>query len=244
MKNTINLNRIKLLLRADWIEHDKKILFHIGAIIAGILIYYFLVVTDSESGEISAKSQQLAFIFGTIGTLIYYCRYVGIKVHQPKGLFLTLPANCIEKYVALLIEGILLLLIYILIFSAGFYIISLFISFPLFMPWDIKTSAPASFFLFIFSLFFLSYITFRKYAIVITICSIAATVAAFVGLGFLCKYILINYIVVDNEIPEGLQDVFKGLFYVLSNYYNYLFYTATLAVFYLAFLKLRRKELR
>lgn len=244
MKDTFNLNRIKLLLRADWIEYYKKGIYQIGSVLAGMALYFSLVLYSNGNGNLPRK-QLVFFSIGIIVTLIYFCRYAGNKVHRSKGLFLTLPANNLEKYVTILVEGILLLTLFICTFWTGIFIIHIFIPyFPVFAPWEMGISISYLFFTFLFSLFFLSYITFRKHAFVITVAGMAATVAVLVGIGFLIRYILINYVAVDGEIPETLQIVSKNTFIFLKDYHNYLLGAAVLFVFYLAFLKLKRKELR
>lgn len=243
MSNTFSLNRIKLLLRADWIEHRIKLIYHIGATIAGVLCYFLLVYANYDGNLI--RIQNIAFVFGTVGTLINYCKYISNKIHQPKGLFLTLPANTIEKYVVLLLEGILLVFIFALIFWAGLPVISLFIAnIPPIWPWGMWTFGNLSLYCFFFSLFFLSYITFRKHAVTITIVCIAATIASFIGLIFLVRYLVITYLGTDYNLPESIQKIAESILYFVKDYHGYLLSALNLFIFYRAYLKLKRKELR
>lgn len=243
MSNTFSLNRIKLLLRADWIEHHARISFHIGAVIAGMVVY-FLIALNSAGNINPERKQFLAFIFGFIGTLIYYCRYIGSKIHQPKGLFLTLPANTIEKYAVLLIEGILIVLLYQFTFWIGLYAISLFIpNFPVMNVWVIQNNFPLSIGAFVFSLLFLSFVTFRKHAFVIAICGYAVFITGLVGL----IYVLSGMI--NGDMPCEINffaemNPFMNTVSFLGKYYVYMFSSATLVVFYIAYLKLKEKELR
>ena len=111
MNNKISLQRIKLLLRADWIEHKSQAVFAIGAFLVALIVFFLLTLGDTTMKEFTRK-QYFFYGIGLFCYFIYFCRYAGKKVHSSKGLYLTLPANTIEKFVTLLVEGFLLIALF------------------------------------------------------------------------------------------------------------------------------------
>lgn len=244
MTNTFSLNRIKLLLRADWIEHYSKVCFHIGAATAGIILYFALALNSADNVD-PIRKQTFAFVFGAIGTFIYFCRYIGDKVHRSKGLFLTLPASNAEKYTALLIEGLLLQILFYLIFGIAIFCMSLVIkNYPILNIWEILFIARNTIWIFVLSTLFLSYVTFKKRPFAITVCGYAAVFTFII----LIVYCAVKYIFSTNSnLGKGFfveaNPLFNTISFLGSNY-MYMFSVATLVVFYVAYLKFKEKELR
>ena len=87
-------------------------------------------------------------------------------IHRPRGLFLTLPASNQEKFAAILIEGIVVFLTYQVTFWTGTGIASMLIHIqPVAFKDIIMTLQDFTMLAFVGSLMFLSYVTFKKYAL-------------------------------------------------------------------------------
>ena len=100
-----SLQRIGWLLRKDWIEHKKSIAYASGTFLIVLLPFLWL---NTKITGISESKQAGIYLLGSLGCFLYYCQFVGRKVHFAKGLYLTLPASTAEKYVALLLEAVFL----------------------------------------------------------------------------------------------------------------------------------------
>ena len=125
MNDKISLQRIKLLLRADWIEHRTQVSFVIGSFLAAFIVFFLITLQGDATTRDFIRKQYFFYGLGLFGYFVYYCRYVGTKVHTPKGLFLTLPANTMEKFSALLLEGFILIAVFHLLLWLALYGVSL-----------------------------------------------------------------------------------------------------------------------
>lgn len=237
MNTEFSLHRIKLLLLTDK-KQFKQYLLSTGAYIA-VYIIYLIIFSFKIGQEVFTDRDFSLYRTGLIIYFIFFCILANQKVHQTKGLYLTLPASAAEKYITLLLEGFLLLLLFHISFSIVQYAISLFIpGFPAPGMFGMLKyiKIPASIFLFIASTVFLSFITFRKYAapIIIGIYALIFTASVF---------LLIN--------PASREDGHMDKPTLLSNsldfliqHYGIILYTATLVVLYIGYLTLKRKQIR
>ena len=242
MNDKISLQRIKLLLRADWIEHKSQAVFAIGAFLVALIVFFLLTLGDTTMKEFTRK-QYFFYGIGLFCYFIYFCRYAGKKVHSSKGLYLTLPANTIEKFVTLLVEGFLLIALFHVMLWPSFYAVSLaitgysVISFSGVMN-AFKISWPILAFL--SSIVFLSYVAFRKYAFLIAILAYAILLGGTV-------YIITKFVMNGFGPQQGVFMEMTPMYYMINflvQYHAVAFYAATLGILYIAYLKLKEKEIR
>ena len=161
MKTDFSIQRINLLLRKDWIENKKKLAYGV-LVILGVLFFFLLssILWDTRFRTFTL------YVLGSLGTFIAFCSYVNLMIHRPRGLFLTLPASNQEKYAAILIEGIVVFLAYQVTFWTGTGIASMLIHIqPVAFKDIIMTLQDFTMLAFVGSLMFLSYVTFKKYAL-------------------------------------------------------------------------------
>ncbi|MDR3140903.1 MAG: hypothetical protein LBU37_04150 [Tannerellaceae bacterium] len=238
MDTYFNLKRIGYLLRADWIEHKKSLLFCLGGVsFVWIASLYFI-----WSGRTEANFQKAFFFIGELVTFIYYCRFISKKIHQPKGLYYTLPASNQEKYFTLLFEGLLFFLAFAGIFRLGLFLFKLFspgfsvVSLSgLYDGYDGISHAPIAILLCLSSIIFLSHITFRKFASLIGFTGIALYILLFAGVSWKVVSTLTNDTGVTfvNEAICFMRQLFTPVLLIV-----------TIVVLYIGYLKLKEKEQR
>lgn len=234
MKHIINLKKIKLLLHTDWVEQRVLLYHYIGTLTAIMILFLVLILLMNKDSQ-GIKEQYILYILGIIGTIVAFGRYVGEKVHRSRGLFLSLPANTIEKYIALLIEGGIILILFHMISGLSCYMYHLYNNnFQILSIPYIFNAFPLSAMVFIFSSVFLSYILFKRYALPI--------VVGFYVLLLLCSSILENILRIHNFSDMNITIV------PLSGYsicfLDTFFYIAALLCLYIAYLKLKKKEIK
>lgn len=239
MNTNFNLQRIGLLLRKDWIEHKKGLLFIVLITVGTLLLLYF------TAGYNNKVFHPFSFyVFGLLATLIGFCRYVNRIIHHAKGIYLALPASNPEKYAAILIEGVLFFLTFQVLFWTALGIGSLFVTIQPISFHDIAVNwKQFSFLSLITSLIFLSYVTFRKYALGVVI----GGFLAFIGLLTGSSYLLIKSgwgMEAVTKFFQNLSDMNPAATQFALNSFISLIYISTLAIMYIAYLKLKRKEQR
>mgnify|MGYP003210199149 CR=1 FL=1 len=222
MKTDFSIQRINLLLRKDWIENKKKLAYGV-LVILGVLFFFLLssILWDTRFRTFTL------YVLGSLGTFIAFCSYVNLMIHRPRGLFLTLPASNQEKFAAILIEGIASMLIHIQ--PVAFKDIT--------MPLQEFTMLA-----FVGSLMFLSYVTFKKYALGIACGGYILIVASIIGIVYLCISTLNIQPGMDRFCYES-SPLYTTVYW-LSFAFTPAFLIATLVVLYVAYLKLKEKELR
>lgn len=237
MDTYFSFNRIKYLLQADWIEHKKNLLLSLGGVsLVWISILYFVGL-----GSVKTNFQGAFFYIGGFITFIYYCYFISKKIHQPKGLYYTLPASNQEKYFALLLEGLLFFVVFALIFWLGLFIFKLFA--PSFTMINISQLyhgiSHIGLLLFVSSIIFLSHITFRKLALLISFAGIALYVLLFAGVSM--KIITMT---TDIFEPYFISSFAYDAFGIMKQLFTPVLLIATIVVLYVGYLKLKEKELR
>lgn len=238
MKTDISIQRINLLLRKDWIENKKKLAYGV-LVILGVLFFFLL---SSILWNTNFRTFTL-YVLGSLGTFITFCNYVNSMIHRPKGLFLTLPASNQEKYTAILIEGIAVFLMYQVTFWVGTGIVSMFIHIqPVAFKDIIMTSQEFTMLAFFGSLMFLSYVTFQKYALGIACGGYILIVVSIIGIVYLCINTLNIQPDMDRFSIES-SPLYTAVYW-LSFSFTPAFLIATLVVLYIAYLKLKEKEIR
>lgn len=236
MNDILSFKRILLVLRADWIEYKKSLCIALGVMALILIALYW--IGDTPSGQ--------GFYYGcTLATLVYFWQIVGRKSHRPKGLFLTLPASNVEKYLSLLIEGFVILLVFQLLFWANHLLYGqVYPSYPLLNPGNIglfSNLALLALASFASSLYFLGYMTFRKQPFLITSAGIIISVLVFVRI-----YV---FFIESNGIVEMLSKDYKKLygndmFMPMPHLFEATMFIATLVTLYVAYLKLKEREIK
>lgn len=235
MNINFSLKRIQLLLKADWTVYKNSFLFSMGVL---LLAWFFILFVITSNFKIA--DQGGCFAMGGIIVFIIFCRHAGRKVHKTMSRYYTLPASTAEKYVSLLLEGLVLALCYFAIFYGGL------LAKKLAMP-ALDVITPAEFFthngsesglLMVSSLIFLSYMTFRKHAFLIAITGLMAYVGLFMGaIVQTFRYISLNTMPLGSSF---MYDTFR----VIGDYYFPVMLVSFLAIMYVAYLKLKEKESR
>jgi hypothetical protein len=232
MDTYFNLNRIGCLLRADWIEHRKSLLLCLG----GVALVWIALLYFNEPYNANTSLQKAFFFIGGFVTFIYYCRFTGKKIHQPKGLYYTLPAGNEEKYFTLLLEGFLFFLAFAGIFWSGLLLFSLFTpDFSMIGLSELYQDATLiSLLLLLSSVIFLSYITFRKFALLIGVTGIVLYVSVYAGIWIkiLDHRSYLSLLFTNWEAGVAKQAGTQVLL------------VAAIVVLYIGYLKLKEKELR
>lgn len=238
MKTDFSIQRINLLLRKDWIENKKKLAYGV-LVILGVLFFFLL---SSILWDMRFRTFTL-YVLGSLGTFIAFCSYVNLMIHRPRGLFLTLPASNQEKFAAILIEGIVVFLTYQVTFWIGTGIASMLIHIQPVAFKDITMPLQEFTMLaFVGSLMFLSYVTFKKYALGIACGGYILIVASIIGIVYLCISTLNIQPGMDRFCYES-SPLYTAVYW-LSFAFTPAFLIATLVVLYVAYLKLKEKELR
>lgn len=237
MDTNFSLYRIKHLLLADWIENKKSLL--LGAGVLFIILISILLLNDVNSGRTNVQAAY--FFIAGLSVFVYYCQFISKKVHKPKGIFYTLPANNAEKYLVFMLEGAIFFAGFFLIFWAGLFIIKLFI--PHFVM--IKMSelyhgiSSIGMMAFLSSIIFLSYLTFRKHALLISFAGLGLYVALFSGALF-----KVLSMTADIRQPYFISSFAFDAFEFLKQYLTPALLVASVIILYIGYLKLKEKELR
>lgn len=234
MKHIINFKKVKLLLQTDFVEQRVLLYHYIGTLITIMILFFVLILLMNTDCQ-GIKEQYILYILGFTGTIVTFCRYVGEKVHRPKGLFLSLPANTIDKYAALLIEGGIIIILFHVISGLGCYIYHLYDnSFQILSILYVLNAFPLSAMAFIFSSVFLSYVIFRRYALPIVVGSYI--------LLLLCSSVLENVLRIHNFTNMGVA--MAPLTGCSISFMEIFFYIAALICMYIAYLTLEKKEIK
>lgn len=224
MSTEFSLHRIGLLLRADWIEYKRNSLFRLIAI--PILLIMILAM------ERPPLLSPMIFWFIVPPVSYGFCSYVNKKIHAFPFLYNTLPANNIEKFSALLIEGLLLFIASILVI----YITIRPSSFELFFNiLAVQSFQPAGF---IVSLMLLAHVAFKKYALPNFLLGLALASLPLLVFG----YFFLSHPVPFSYIEYACPDL--RLLGQLSDYFNSAMWVVSLLVLYITYLKLKENELK
>lgn len=242
MNMHFSLQRISWLLRKDWIEHKKSILYALGTFV--VVAFPFLWLNTTHGGF--SDSKQVAFyIVGSLGCFIYFCQFVGKKIHFSKGIYLTLPASTVEKYVTLLLEGVVLFATFNLLYWASLHLWSLV--YPVFRPIDVATlyiqKQGASVFVFVASLIFLSYLTFKKYPLAIALIGMAAAIGSVIGILMLIVKTQFTHSFLSGDSWIDPNAIYSTVRFLTENI-NIAMGISLLIVLYIGYLKLKEKESR
>lgn len=226
MNTTFSFKRILHLLHADWIEYDTYILFYSIAMLAALTV--FMIYNTGIA----------VFLFLLMCVAVGYCRFAGDKVHRSTGMFLTLPASTPEKFVTLLLEGLLFFVAYGILFGLAYLIVSLFVDHQVFYYYEsypelysFCSFPQVSLWLFLFTLLFFFNVAVRKYAIIFF--AIVSVVFLFASSQY-AKSMFERGLV--SDIPHSLSDLPLWVIEAL--------YALSGLLLYLSYVQFKRKQLR
>lgn len=232
MNTQFSIQRIGLLLRKDWIEYRKKLILS-ALIVTGLFLICLLWPMNVQNVFNPAPF----FLFAMLGITIGYFRHVGKAIHQSKGLFLTLPASTLEKFVTFLIEGLMILIVFQGFFWAAIQVGSWFMPIEQVNLMNIWVEIRGvTVIMFLSSILFFSYVTFRKSAFGIAVGIYFSLFAALIGLCYLLKEVAFTQ---NQEGNYSLRSDFWAIDLVVP-----IFTLLTVGVLYMAYISLKRKELR
>jgi len=246
MKKNFSFHRIGLMLKTDWIEYKKSFLLFAGLLLA---VNLFIFLIDRNGFQIFVFSATM------FGTLMFFYTFTGWKVHRSKNRFLTLPANTVEKFVELLIVGIIFFgvckLIHLTVLGCSHLFMDTQIWFMNDLPVD--AIARADFFsqismavimlLFISTYFLVSCLTFRKYPL-----PLGALILILYGI--VCVYTVYFFVKIENFNTINMSDGFFRsnamieTILFLNTYIGWGLGIATVVLLYVSFLKLKEKQIR
>lgn len=247
MNTTFSFNRIKLLMRADWIEYKMNFLYGMGVfILVWACLLSFGLVNDAH------KRQSVAYVFGIIILFLYFCQHVNRRVHRSKCIYLTLPASGTEKYLTFFLELLVFLLAYLAIFWGGLWMKKLFVpEFNMINFHDTLFDLKGGLVMGIMAaLFFISSITFRKRGPLIALAGLSAYTLLF---NFLMGYIILKQNVLQFGLLSKQAFALPGLnqnsaairtFHFMGEWFVPMAIISTLILLYVGYLKLKEKELR
>jgi hypothetical protein len=229
METNFSLHRIKLLLQADWIEHKKSLLYTMGVLFLvwmAILYLSYFIIGKEKPGQI------LFFFVGGFSTLISFCILAGHKIHRPKGLYYTLPAGNEEKFAALLLEGLVYCLSFLLVYWGGLGLWKLCIPDLSVITTSGMNLETMNMIVFLATLVFLSYVTFRKNPFL----TLVGGYTLYCCLFMIALYLLLRIL----PTTQTSFDVWGTTNLVMQ----YVILVSTFILMYVAYLKLTEKEKR
>ncbi|MDR0795154.1 MAG: hypothetical protein LBE79_03760 [Tannerella sp.] len=246
MDNKFSLNRMGLMLRADWIEYQKSFI-----IFATMLLGVNAIMLRATSEQ----AQVAIFSISFLTTLLFFYSFVGKKVHREKNRFLTLPASGIEKFGEMLLVCLILFCVYLLIHAMLLGISGLVNGAEIwvFQQKEIASSASSYNFnsvgiaigmsTFVCIFLFICSIAFRKFPLQIGILCL-------ILYGMICTYTVYHFVKMDNF--EQLNSI-KGFMhsnamvetvFFLHTYSFWGLGFASAILLYVSYLKLKEKQIR
>lgn len=241
MENNFSFKRIGLMLKADWIEYKKSFFLLVVLVVA---LNLFLLK------GISNGTQIFVFFVSLFCTLTFFYVYLGWKVHRSKNRFLTLPASGLEKFVEILLVGLIylctLILIHTLVLGISYLINNTQI-------WFIRESfSNGSIFafsglligviLFVCTFLFMCCIMIRKYPL-----PLGTLFLILYGIGF---YILAFFVLLKMATPIDYIGNFTysnaiiETFLFLYTYSPWVTYIASAVFLCVSFLKFKEMEIK
>ncbi|MDL2256137.1 hypothetical protein LJC44_07105 [Parabacteroides sp. OttesenSCG-928-G06] len=228
MNGNLNMKRVGLILRMDWISIKEQIIFVV------ILISCLMIALWNGS-----KDDQLGvFWLGFTITLLLYQAYVDMKIHDPKGMWLTLPASMLEKYVALLVAGMACVGVYLFIFWLALGLIHLLNDIPLYsMKVLSEPTKGFGFITFHFAYFLLATVTIRKNGLGK---AFVAELLILGGLVYMFVPLMGSYWQVEHS--GSVFEMFEVFLSLLGDHANTILYLFAAFLFYIAFVQLKKQQ--
>ncbi|MDR0430495.1 MAG: hypothetical protein LBH58_08485 [Tannerellaceae bacterium] len=236
MNNNFSLQRIKYLLLADWIENRKFFLLGAGALFIGLIAIQLLL------GIRSIETQLAYFYLGGFVVFVYYCQYISNKVHKSKGLFYTLPANNLEKYLSFLLEGLFFFVGFSCVFWIGLFMLKAFGgSFTIVKFSQLYMGvSDIGLLCLVPSILFLSHLVFRRYAMLISFAGISLFVLL---VGWISLKVLLVSVDYWSDPYSISNSALEALDFLMQSFTPALL-VCSFVVLYVGYLKFKKKELR
>lgn len=261
MKNNFSIKRIGLLLRVDFTENKKSLLFYSFAIIAVLILWMWF---QPMSAYKLIQKQTITFFALYFVFFFKYCQYTEKKINSRQNNYLMIPSNNGEKFLALFVELFIILWLAIGLFYAAMYLWNIlfysqiqaqcnlheeitngdFIILNIFEnpenPSDTSVSTAGIYTGVTMALFLLGTFTFKKWAFMISSCIILiGWILIFYFFKDFVQYIAesnINGVVYKNHYT-GLLKFIVGHKHLISN-------LVYLWILYITYLKFTEKEQR
>jgi hypothetical protein len=227
------------MMKADWIEYKIPVLIFFASLIA---INSFMFMNMREG------FQAFLFFAGVDAIFICFLMFTGWKVHRSKNRFLTLPASTFEKYVEMLLAGLILACVYFAIYSGILYASHLISGEPIWFlsPTFLQESDNVfawGLVLFISVFFWMCYIAFRKMQFGIGILLLIGYASVISYTAYLIARIENFNINIPHDGFVESNALFNTLGYI-SSYNNWAMGIASAVLLYISFLKLKEKQIR
>lgn len=118
MKIHFSLYRVGRLLKADFIESRKGLLYYSLIVIACVVIYSRVILNTSQ---IITDATRISFLYtlGSIFTFIWICQFFHRKLNEKDGQYLLLPATHFEKFLSCAVELFIITFVYVSLFYIG-----------------------------------------------------------------------------------------------------------------------------
>ncbi|MDL2245934.1 hypothetical protein LJC54_10600 [Parabacteroides sp. OttesenSCG-928-J18] len=228
MNAEFNIKRVGWILRADWKEYTKLISLAVCMIVPSLLVM--------RSG--TEPSQFTGLWFGFFLTLLVYQNYANQKIHHSKGLWLTLPATTLEKYVALLIAGIAYVSAFLLLFHLVRFVLYLLQDVPIYSMKQLAEPLKGFGFITLHFAYCLMITTiFRKNALGAAFLIEALFLG---GLAFIVDYLMNGHW--EIYTMGSVFHVFDALYYILGQQADIIFYLFALLFFYIGYVQLKKQQ--
>ncbi|MDR1918656.1 MAG: hypothetical protein LBQ65_03290 [Tannerellaceae bacterium] len=232
-----NFRRILLLLRADWMEYKKSYLLGMGVLFLVWMLFLYLINVKGTNSD----TPVVYWVIGMFVALLSFCQHAARKMHRQKAAYLMLPAANSEKYTCLLLEALAYFVGFQLVFWVGYWIWKPFtpaLDFPSLLAINAKLDGWESVVIFLSTLLFLSYMSFRRYAFLILVGGLAVY-------GFLFVCLVAQFVSVSDFSQANLELLcFNKAFIFLTDWFTPAMIASSLVVMYVAYLKLKEKEVR
>jgi hypothetical protein len=221
MDNIFSFKRIGLMLQADWLAYQKRLSF-----ILGIVFLVFLCMIVSTNLE----TQNQFFLFSLLLASMAYCNnFVEPKLHNFTQQFLTLPTYNFEKYIEILIVGVIHVIVYGLIYILGLYLNHILLGKEVVTVAQILVYVGSLYGLlfFLWHYVFIMYVFFSRFGLQAAILSLSAIsgIVYFVGI----------------RLPET---IIKPIMAFSLNHYNPILFVLGIGLLCVAYWKIKIKQIR
>lgn len=128
MKINFSIKRVGLLLKTDFIEFRKALLYYSFIVIASVVVYARLYINEAET-ILDGASFSLLYSIGFFVTFAWLCQLINTKLNKREIQYLMLPATHFEKFLSCVLEILIIMFLYV-----GLYYIGILLWNSLFYP--------------------------------------------------------------------------------------------------------------
>ncbi|MDR2533719.1 MAG: hypothetical protein LBC81_02930 [Tannerellaceae bacterium] len=252
MNNQFSFKRVGLLMRLDFISYGREFVLGMSAI---PLVWFTLMWLARHNS--TSEMSEICFTLNGLLALITFSGHAARKMFKEKHAFMMTPALNEEKYASLIAEG----LVYLLVSQIGFWLGSFLckLCFPtvqiaafqaLFFNMNINIAITL---FFCVALYFVAAVSVPKLWFIVAIVAPNLYVALHVFILFLlsnCSNFFAGAMINGNfgssnslEMTGG-SDSIAHTMRILVNIYTPVIGISSIILFYVAYLKLKEKELK